>query len=224
VHRPLLEALMATGRPMIVSTGASTLEEVGRAVEWLNPARDRLALLQCVSSYPTEQAEYGGIAALQGVFDGPVGYSDHTRDVRGGALAVAAGACVLEKHMTHDTRATGPDHAASLTPDLMRRYVAQAREAHEARANHKAAVATRACGAGAAIKRVLPIEEDVRTVSRQSITSARTLPAGHVLARGDITFKRPGTGILPYRANEVLGRKLVRTIEADVPLMENDLA
>lgn len=213
VHRPLLGALVGTGRPVIISTGASTIDEVKRALEWLRPARERTAVLQCVSSYPTsiEHAELGGVGALAGVFDGPIGYSDHTAEESTGAEAVRAGACVLEKHLTYGRGAAGPDHAASLEPAMFARYVRAARSAEYGVARREKA------------KRVLAIEEDVRRVSRQSIVTRGELPAGRVLRREDVTFKRPGTGLAPFRLDEVIGRRLMRAVEADVPVMEEML-
>jgi len=214
IHRPLLDALHATGRPLIVSTGASTLEEIARAVGWLAPDGNtsNLALLQCVSSYPTpdEHAALGGIQAIRRVFSGAVGYSDHTMSVETGAMAVAAGAVILEKHLTYDRRAKGPDHAASLDPASFKEYVARARHAQ--------------LMLGAMEKSPSAVEQDVRRVSRQSLVAVESRSAGHVLTRTDLTVKRPGTGIPPYRLDEVVGRRLARGIEADMPLVEEDLA
>lgn len=240
VHRPLLDRLAATGKPMIVSTGASTMEEVARAVEWLAPARNRLVLLQCVSSYPTpiENAELGGIAALRSAFPGlPIGYSDHTEGEGTCIDAVNIGACVLEKHLTHSRRAAGPDHAASLESANLALYVLNARGTHAVRAvaamgtaglpgdlpKHLALALTPGPGV-LPVKRVLDTERDVRAASRQSITALRPLPAGHVIARGDLTFKRPGTGIPPFELDRVLGRSLARPAEMDMPLEEAHLA
>lgn len=231
VHRPLLDALAATGKPMIVSTGASTMEEVERAVGWLTGARERLALLQCVSCYPAPlaQAELGGIAALCDRFDVPVGYSDHTRGTEAAEWAVQLGARLLEKHFTHSRLAAGPDHAASLEPGQFRKYVERARVADQRAGD--ALFAGRAETARARVpegtcrsKRVLPIEMDVRTVSRQSIVSVRALRAGDVITRADVTFKRPGAGLLPFRLDEVVGRTLARDVDADMPIGEEDLA
>jgi N,N'-diacetyllegionaminate synthase len=115
VNRPLLEALAKMGKPMIVSTGASTLDEVVRAMDWLEGVRDRLAVLQCVSSYPTPDLALGGIKAIRDATDLPVGYSDHSKDPKSSELATALGGCVLEKHITYNRNAPGPDHAASIT-------------------------------------------------------------------------------------------------------------
>lgn len=214
IHRPLLERLAATGRPLIVSTGASTPDEVRRAVAWLEGERDRTALLQCVSSYPTplHDAELGGIGAL-GVFGLPVGYSDHTAEIQTGAQAAALGACILEKHLTYDRGAPGPDHAASLEPDGLAAYVRLARSAA------REVVLPSTTGH----KRVLERERDVRLVSRQSIVTTRAIAAEEVLGRGDLTFKRPGTGLEPWMLGEVVGRRAARAIAADVPVVEADL-
>ena len=125
-------------------------------------------------------------------------------------MAVASGARLLEKHLTYDRTATGPDHATSLDPDRFKRYVDLARRAWKM--------------LGPAEKRVLEIEQDVRRVSRQSLTTTQALPAGHVLTSRELTIKRPGTGIAPWRLAEIVGRRLARAVEADVPLREEDLA
>jgi len=112
VNRPLIDAILATGRPLILSTGAASLDEVHRAASWIGNAgaRERTAALQCVSSYPTpqEDAQLGAIEVIQKATGLTTGYSDHTREIGTGALAVAAGACILEKHLTHSRAADGP--------------------------------------------------------------------------------------------------------------------
>lgn len=229
IHRPLLDALAATGSPMIVSTGASDLSEVERAVSWLAPVRDRLALLQCVSAYPTpvEQAAITTMHRLRR-FGVPVGYSDHTTGVGTGRAAVEHDATILEKHLTLSRAARGPDHAASLEPGEFALYVRAARSVR-----HWTPGPTRE----AAIpppdhpsrqpedeKVVLDLEADVRRASRQSIVTRRALRPGECLAREVLTFKRPGTGIEPWRIDQVVGRKLARPVEEDTPLTDDDLA
>lgn len=212
VNRPLLDALWATGRPLIASTGAAETAEVERAVGWLGGGEGRLCLMQCVSAYPTpvEAAALGGISALERATGLPVGYSDHTGALDAGALAVAAGACALEKHLTWSVRAAGPDHAASQEPEGLREYVRLARRARSM--------------VGAREKRLVDIEADVRRESRQSVVAARAMRAGEVVGREDLTIKRPGTGIEPWRLGEVIGRRLARDVEADRPLVDGDLA
>lgn len=228
IHKPLLDRLTATGRPLIVSTGASTLDEVRRAVEWLSPAHGRLAVLQCVSSYPTpkEREELGGIHSLREAFPGtPIGYSDHTAETITGANAVGCGALVLEKHFTYDTTAAGPDHSASLDAETFSRY----RKAVDLRWSLTRGEWALAGGpprrdwAAPFEKRVLDIEQDVRRVSRQSVVTRAALLSGHMVRREDLTFKRPGTGIEPFRMDEVVGRALARPVDADTPLQTDDL-
>jgi N,N'-diacetyllegionaminate synthase len=226
VHRPLLEALAKTGKPMIVSTGAAMLEEVQRAAGWLEGACDRLALLQCVSCYPTrrEEASIRGMEAIAAATGLPVGYSDHTRETDTGAVAANLGAAILEKHLTYSKAAAGPDHAASLEPAEFRAYATLARDESTLRAW----TGNRIPGAedprwGPAEKRVLECERDVRQASRQSITAARELRAGEVLQRECLTFKRPGIGMEPWRLDEVIGRRLARDVGCDQPLQAADL-
>ncbi|MBX3383212.1 MAG: N-acetylneuraminate synthase family protein [Phycisphaeraceae bacterium] len=251
IHKPLITALAATGLPLILSTGASTLPEVGRALTWLGPAAlTRAAVLQCVSCYPTpaRQASLLGMQALADVFPVPVGYSDHTTDETMGMAAVMLGASIIEKHLTLNRTDPGPDHAASADPDGFAKYAAHIRDAwhntQEARrvmrllaqrartskrAAHmrrdfirdwrtlRAALDPRSWGLSVE-KTVLDIERDVREKSRQSIVPRRDLPAGHILTRDDVTFKRPGTGLPPYMLDAVLGLPLMAPAAADYPL------
>lgn len=248
VNKPLLDAMAATGKPMIVSTGASTMEEVQRTAAWLGDARDRLALLHCVSSYPAPDTALGGIGALAAALDQPVGYSDHSPEVDTGYEAVGLGACLLEKHVTYDRLATGPDHASScVVYGELARYIECARQGVELRravravqaddAGFRVSVPARPGEIGVAemldawrlseiprTKAVLDCERDVRLVSRQSLTTTRALPAGHTLTADDLTIKRPGTGIAPWRVEEAVGRRLARAVEADMPLVREDIA
>src|SRR5690349_7018121 len=114
INQPLIEALAALGKPMILSTGAATMDDILKALAWIDP--EQTALMQCVSAYPTppNSAHLAAIRSLGKQFDLPIGYSDHTTDELTGGLAVAAGAALLEKHLTYDRAAKGPDHATSL--------------------------------------------------------------------------------------------------------------
>lgn len=221
IHKPMLGALAATGRPMIVSTGASERDEVSRAAAWVRTwgAADRTAFLHCVSSYPTAPrvASLGAIRDVARLCQGmPVGYSDHTALVETGRDAVAMGACILEKHFTYDRRAAGPDHAASLDPDQFHQYTRTARASTPAHEPDPVLIGTDR-------KQVLECERDVRTVSRQSVVWARGVAPGSVVAPTDLTFKRPGIGVEPYRVDEIVGRVTARRIEPDLPVRWEDL-
>lgn len=230
INTPLLEAMARTGKPMIVSTGASTLEEVARAVNWLQPiCNNGLGLLQCVSSYPTprEDSSLRAIETLIHEFPGCiVGYSDHTRDVDTGGIAAILGASILEKHLTYDRGATGPDHAASLDPAQFAAYVSIASQAADASATTRSVHVrdTTDVRLGDPHKAVLACEHDVRAVSRQSLVAARDLPAHHTITREDLTIKRPGTGIEPWRIAEVVGSQTARPVASDMPIVPPDIA
>jgi sialic acid synthase SpsE len=129
-----------------------------------------------------------------------VGYSDHTTEILSGALAVAAGACIIEKHLTYDRSAKGPDHAASADPQQFERYLRRIREAETL------------CGSPG--KTVLPVEEDVRKVSRQSLVVRRSLQPGETLRQEDLTFQRPGTGMPAAMITEAIGRRMSRAVTA----------
>jgi sialic acid synthase SpsE len=133
-------------------------------------------------------------------FNVPVGFSDHTTETISGALAVASGAVILEKHLTHDRAADGPDHAASLDPEGFAEYVRLVR------------LAGRMRGTGA--RRVLEIEREVRQVSRQSIVALRDLPAGHRIGPLDLQVQRPGTGIPASAWPAIIGRRTSHAIRA----------
>jgi N,N'-diacetyllegionaminate synthase len=198
VNLPLLELAARTGKPLLVSTGAATMEEVEAAVGWLRKWHSQFALLHCVSAYPTpgEQANLCWIEELSRRFDCPVGYSDHTSSYITGALSVALGASILEKHLTFDRGARGPDHAASADERQFERYVKLAREAQPFR--------------GEPGKHVLDIEQDVREVSRQSLVLRRSIFAGNTLKADDLTVQRPGTGLPAAQITQAVGRRIAR--------------
>ena len=210
VNRPLMDRIAGYGRPMLVSTGAATMEEVEQSVRWLHDWDARYALLHCVSGYPVppEQANLCWIGELGARFDVPVGYSDHTTEVAAGALAAAAGATVVEKHLTYDRTAKGPDHAASADPQHFDRYVKLIRNAERLR--------------GKPGKHVLEIEQDVRRVSRQSLVVCRDMRIGEILREEDLTVQRPGTGMPAAMIRQAVGRRVTRPLRAGA-LLQPDM-
>jgi N-acetylneuraminate synthase/N,N'-diacetyllegionaminate synthase len=202
VNRPLLQHAAQLGKPLLISTGASTIPEIETTVTWLRAWNIPFALLHCISSYPTpnDDANLCWITELAAKFQVPIGYSDHTTDLLAGPLAVAAGAQIIEKHLTYDCAAQGPDHAASFDPEQFRQYVSLIRQADRLR--------------GMPGRRVLPIEQDVRKVSRQSLVLRRALNSGDLLREEDLTIQRPGTGIPAADLPKVIGRKLTQPLPA----------
>jgi N-acetylneuraminate synthase/N,N'-diacetyllegionaminate synthase len=210
VNRPLLSAISSLNVPMILSTGAATMDEVHATHDWLGDRPH--ALLHCISSYPTpaHHANLCWISELASAFDVPVGFSDHGTDDISGALAVASGACIIEKHFTYDRSAVGPDHSASAGPEQFSQYVKLIRRAELLR--------------GTAGKRVLEIEQDVRKVSRQSLVICRDVPAGHVLDETDLTVQRPGVGIPAGDVELAIGRAVSRALPGGTMLSWDMLA
>ncbi len=211
VNPPLVQGAAELALPLLVSTGTCELDELEWVAGLLRRHSPGGALLQCVSSYPTpiDSAALGGINALQARFGLPVGYSDHTTELFTGALAVAAGACVIEKHLTLDPHSPGPDHAASLDPVRFMHYVDLIRQAQSA--------------LGPLQKTCQPVEAQVRQVSRQSVCARINLPLGHLLTRDDLTLRRPGTGIAARWIDTVIGAKLNRAINAGDIIQTDDL-
>ena len=202
-NSPLLTAAADTNLPIILSTGASTADEIRAAVAHLDNcrARSRLILLHCVSCYPTpvESLNLRRVRTLQETFRVPAGLSDHSTATHTGAWAVAAGACVLEKHLTLDRGAAGPDHAMSLDPAQLAEYIGSA------------SAAERACGNSAL--GFDDCESPVRTVAARSVVAAVDILAGTRLTDAMLTLKRPGTGIPAVALPDLRGH----TAGTDIP-------
>lgn len=206
---PLLEAARGCGRPVLVSTGMCSLEEAARVVRWFRPHRDRLALLHCVSAYPAPEAECNlGVLAHMRELGCVTGFSDHTSGHRAAALATALGVEILERHITLDRSAAGPDHACSSDEAGLREWMAEVQQA--------------AALLGDGRKRCMPCEEDVRRVARKSLALARDKRAGERLEREDVDCLRPADGLPPWRRGEMLGRRARRDLRAGGPLDPQD--
>ncbi len=201
---PFLRHVARKGKPIILSTGMSTLEEVARAVAEIRAAGDPpLALLHCLSAYPAPAAEMNlrAMDTLRERFDCPVGLSDHTLGIEVAVAAAARGAAIVEKHFTLDKALPGPDHRTSLDPDELRHLVTAIRSVETA--------------LGDGEKRPMPSEADTRRVARKSLVAARAIRAGERLTSDLVAVKRPGTGIPPADLARALGRRVKRDIPAD---------
>lgn len=200
----LLRAAAATKLPLIVSTGMATLKEVRRSLEFLRSHDSGpITVLHCTTQYPAEYrfCNLRAMATLAQEFSLPVGYSDHTPGIEISLAAVALGASVIEKHFTLDKKLPGPDQSASLEPHELRALVEGVRNINLA--------------LGDGEKRPWPVEIDVAKVARKSVVAARDMSAGHVIMDGDLTAKRPGTGIPAMDVEQVIGRKLARNVSKD---------
>lgn len=204
---PFLEHVARKGKPMIVSTGMSTLAEVEQAVQAIRQMKNsQVVLLHCVSDYPADPSD-ANLRAMQTMADAfkvPVGYSDHTPGIEVALAAVALGACVIEKHFTCDRTLPGPDHRASLEPDELRRLVQGIRMVESALGDGR--------------KAPVPREANTAAVARKSLVAARDIPAGSLLTEESIAIKRPGTGLPPAMLPSLVGRKTLRDIPVDTLL------
>jgi N-acetylneuraminate synthase len=204
---PLLEYVARKGKPMIVSTGMSTLAEVEAAVRTVRAAgNEAIILLQCVSNYPADPAEANlrVMRTMADAFHVPVGYSDHTPGIEVALAAVALAACVIEKHVTLDRALPGPDHHASLEPAELKALVQGIRRVEAALGHGR--------------KEPAPSEGATAAVARKSVVAARHIPRGAALTMELLSLKRPGTGLPPSALPAVLGRKAEQEIPADTVL------
>jgi N,N'-diacetyllegionaminate synthase len=211
-NHPLVAHVAAKGRPVLMSTGMSTLAEVAEAVQVVRENGDPpLALLHCVTSYPAAAADCNlrAIAAMRTAFGVPVGWSDHTEGLQVSLAAVAAGAKLLEKHFTLDRGLPGPDHLASLEPSELTALVRAVREVEAA--------------LGDGVKWPASSELQNAAAVRRSLHASRPLPAGHVLQAADLVALRPGTGLSPTLRDRLVGRKLLVGVERGEMLSERHL-
>lgn len=215
-NTPLLRRVGRTAKPVVLSVGASTLDEIDTALVTLRTAgAGDIALLHCILNYPTldENANLRMITCLKDRYpECVIGYSDHTTPKTGLPSLVAAwllGAVILEKHFTHDTSLPGNDHYHAMTVDDVRSFRVEVDRLFPL--------------LGSREKIPIPSEEIARLNARRSIVIARELPAGHRIEESDITYKRPGTGISPLSWDEVIGKRTTRVLHADDVLQWSDL-
>lgn len=203
VNLPYLEHMARKGRPIILSSGMSTLKEVTTAVAVIRAAgNDQIVLLHCLSDYPADPRETNlrAMATMAAACECPVGYSDHTEGHVVTIVAVALGACLIERHFTLDRNLPGPDHRASLEPAELVAMI------HDIRTTEAAF--------GTGRKEPQPSELENRAIIRKSVAAAHDLPAGSMLKATDLMMIRPGTGLLPSVAPQLVGRHLRTAVVA----------
>ncbi len=208
VDLPLIRYAAAKGRPMIISTGLATYEDVHDAVETCRGVGNKdIVLLQCASLYPAPPARINlrAMETIRRAFGVPVGLSDHTRGIHVAGAAVAMGACCVEKHFTLSRSLPGPDHPFATEPDELKAMVRQIREIEEA------------LGDGRKVGPA-PEEAEMHQKARRSLIAARAIPKGTRIERDMIAIKRPGFGIRPKLIDLVVGRVAKVDIEEDTVL------
>jgi N-acetylneuraminate synthase len=211
-HLPFLRHVARKGRPMIVSTGMATLDEIDRAMGVIRAeGNKRVVLLHCVSLYPPDfnVVNLRNVRMLSDVFDVPTGFSDHTIGIGCSLAAIALGACVIEKHFTLDKNMDGWDHVVSADPAAMAMIVQEGRNIWRALGSYR-----RTLSEG---------EMEKAQFFRRSLVAKHAMKAGDIITEQDVNFKRPGTGIRPDEMPYVLGRKLIADIKEDDLLLWSHL-
>jgi N,N'-diacetyllegionaminate synthase len=209
---PYLRRIGGMGKPIILSTGMSTLEEISSALNLLLEAgadKEQITILHCNTEYPTpiEDVNIKAMLTIKDKLGVRVGYSDHTLGIEVPIAAVALGAVVIEKHFTLDRNFQGPDHAASLEPNELKDMVIAIRNIEKAM--------------GDGIKKPSFSEAKNISVSRKSIIAKKPIKKGDLFSELNLTVKRPGTGISPMDWDSVIGKKSKRDYRFDEEI-END--
>jgi N,N'-diacetyllegionaminate synthase len=202
----MLEFVAQTMKPIILSTGMNTLEDIKRSLDFVTRYNDQIVLAHAVSLYPCppELMNLKTMWTLREKFDRPIGLSDHSLGKHLSIAAVAMGAVCIEKHFTLDSALPGPDHKISLTPGEMRELVKGIREVESAR--------------GDGVKRLLPEEEKYGKVFWKCIVTSKAITRGQVIRRDMLRSKRPFKGISPAEISKVVGRIALVDMEEDTPI------
>jgi len=200
---PLIEHIGRKGKPMIVSTGMCTIEEVGETVALLRQLKTPFALTHCVSAYPTpyDRVNLGMIARYRELFSVPVGLSDHSRGIYTGIGAAALGACLIEKHFTLDRQQPGPDHPVSIEPDELSELVKGVDAVFRGRG---------------AERKIFPEEREIVAWARESVVSEVEIPRGTVITPAMVWVKRPSPGPGVVAAKD-LKKVIGKVAKTDIP-------
>jgi len=205
-NKPFIEYLCRFNKPIILSTGASSLSEISEAVSWIEKYGNPLSLLHCVLNYPTpdENANLGMIKDLKSKFpDKIIGYSDHTlpKDMKVCEMATMLGSVILEKHFTHDKTLPGNDHYHAMDKEDLKAFKKSIEKTFDI--------------LGSFMVEAIEDEEPARKNARRSLVAANFIPKGKVIEKSDLTFKRPAHGVSPKFIDEVVGKTACVDINDD---------
>jgi len=201
---PLLKQVASYGKPMIISTGGATMEDVRRAYDAIWPINQQLCIMQCTAAYPAEFSDLDlrVIETYRREFpEAVIGLSAHDNGIAMPIVAYTLGARIIEKHFTLNRAMRGTDHAFSLEPVGLSKMVRDLRRTRIA--------------LGDGVKKVYPNEVSPITKMAKKVVAARALPAGHTLSASDLAFKSPGDGLAPYEADKLVGKVLLRPLKED---------
>ena len=203
-NTPLLRHVASAGRPMVISTGASNIDDVRRAYETVAEINPQVAILQCTAGYPAafEELDLRVISTYRDLFpDTVVGLSSHDNGIAMAPAAYVLGARIIEKHFTLNRAMKGTDHRFSLEPQGLEKMIRDLERTREA--------------LGDGHKKMYPSEADPKKKMGKKLVAARDLPAGHALAPEDLAQKSPGDGLPPFEQDRILGRVLRQPVNRD---------
>ena len=205
-NKPFIEFMCNFGKPIILSTGASSLSEIAEAVSWIEAKGNTLALLHCVLNYPTpdKNANLGMIMDLKTRFpDKIIGYSDHTlpNDMKVCEIATLLGSIIIEKHFTHDKKLPGNDHYHAMDKEDLKLFRTNLERTFEILGSFKI--------------EALEDEASARANARRSLVALKDIPKGKMIEKEDLTFKRPAHGVSPKFIDEVVGKTALVDIKDD---------
>lgn len=203
-HLPMLKKISATGKPIILSTGMASLEDIEIALAAIRSGgSSEVALLHCAIAYPPkfEDINLRAMDTMRQAFGLPVGFSDHTMGHVTDVAAVARGACIIEKHFTLSRQQEGPDHPFSLEPGELKAMVEAIRQTEKL--------------LGSPLKQHTAAENELYRIARRSLVAAVNIPSGTVITEDMLAVKRPGFGIPVRHMEIVIGRTARRDIEED---------
>jgi N-acetylneuraminate synthase/N,N'-diacetyllegionaminate synthase len=228
---PFLRWLGESGKPIILSTGMATIEEIKEAITTIEATDNKnTVILHCTTNYPTpdEEANVAAMLDIQNNFpDYPVGYSDHTLGIDADIIAAAMGAVMVEKHFTLDRKMPGPDQINSLEPAELKSMVAGIRKIQTMTIDQREATlalmprVTTLMGTGKKIP--FPSELEIGQMARKAVIAAVNIPAGVVITEDMLTIKRPAKGGLhPRELDKIIGKVAKRDIQADTQIQTTD--
>src|SRR5205085_5876294 len=211
-HRPLIEHVSRKGKPVLLSTGMSTAEEIEHAIDWMHTqANEQVVLLHCVSSYPAKHEELNlkSVQYLRDRFGVPVGFSDHSVGTLGSVVATSLGAQVIERHFMIETRGETPDHAVSMDVKALKAHIEE----------------LRSIGTVLGVRGKFATEAESRnkTASRRALYARRPIAIGETIDADMLYALRPATGISPEFVGSVVGKQASSAIDAGAPVQWESL-
>ena len=212
IHLPLIKKVAQTGKPVIISTGLATMEEVDEVVNLcMFESNKKIALLHCVAHYPTDPEEANLLAmdTMRKRFHLPVGYSDNGESLLVDIVAASMGANLIEKHFTIDKKLPGPDHFFSIDPTGLKELISKIRIIERMRSD------------GVKLPQISEVKN--RQDTRKSVTAAQDIAENEIIAAEKLLTKRPAVGIKPKYFERIIGKKANKKIKKDTAIQWEDI-